>query len=119
MSQFENEFNGPAYTKKTYETAEKFNPSRLVHKWKTPMLVVHGSKDYRLPETEGLSVFNALQRYVTFSVVNETTTNEFAVVEFRADLSSSLTRTTGSSIIRTGSSLDVCLLCTELTLFTA
>ncbi|KAH7096442.1 alpha/beta-hydrolase [Auriculariales sp. MPI-PUGE-AT-0066] len=67
---FENEFSGPAYTRKTYHTAEKFNPARLVHKWSTPMLIVHGSKDYRLPETEGLSVFHALQRSVTINLVS-------------------------------------------------
>jgi len=31
-------------------------------KHKTPTLVVHGGRDFRVVETEGLSTFNALQR---------------------------------------------------------
>ena len=41
---------------------EKFNPVNHVAKWKTPMLVVHGALDYRIPEAQGLATFNALQR---------------------------------------------------------
>jgi dipeptidyl aminopeptidase/acylaminoacyl peptidase len=40
----------------------KFNPVDLVAKWKTPMLVIHGQLDYRVPYAQGLSVFTALQR---------------------------------------------------------
>jgi dipeptidyl aminopeptidase/acylaminoacyl peptidase len=41
---------------------EKFNPSSLVMKWKTPMLVIHGEQDFRVPLEQGLSTFTALQR---------------------------------------------------------
>lgn len=41
---------------------EVFNPSLYVQNWKTPMLVIHGGRDYRLPITQGLGVFTALQR---------------------------------------------------------
>ena len=44
------------------EAYEKFNPVNHVGKWKTPMLVVHGALDYRIPEAQGLATFNALQR---------------------------------------------------------
>jgi dipeptidyl aminopeptidase/acylaminoacyl peptidase len=40
----------------------KHNPIDSVGKWKVPMLVVHGGKDYRVVDTEGLSTFTALQR---------------------------------------------------------
>ena len=40
----------------------KHNPVELVKNWKTPMLVIHGSKDYRVVETQGIGTFNALQR---------------------------------------------------------
>jgi dipeptidyl aminopeptidase/acylaminoacyl peptidase len=40
----------------------RFSPEKSVDKWKTPMLVIHGGKDYRLVDTEGMSVFTALQR---------------------------------------------------------
>ena len=40
---------------------EKFSPERFVNNWKTPMLVIHGGNDYRVPITEGISTFTALQ----------------------------------------------------------
>jgi len=40
----------------------KHNPIDHVSKWKTPMLVIHGAKDYRVVDTQGLSTFTALQR---------------------------------------------------------
>ena len=40
----------------------KHNPIDHVDKWKTPTLVIHGSKDYRVVDTQGLSTFTALQR---------------------------------------------------------
>ena len=44
------------------EMYDRWSPTRYVQNWKTPMLVIHGAKDFRLPETEGFSVFTALQR---------------------------------------------------------
>jgi dipeptidyl aminopeptidase/acylaminoacyl peptidase len=41
---------------------EKHNPLNYVTSWKTPMLVVIGDKDYRVPYTQGLMAFTALQR---------------------------------------------------------
>ncbi|OMH83465.1 Dipeptidyl-peptidase 5 [Zancudomyces culisetae] len=41
---------------------EQYNPEHYVTNWKTPTLVVHSELDYRLPITEGLSTFTALQR---------------------------------------------------------
>jgi dipeptidyl aminopeptidase/acylaminoacyl peptidase len=44
------------------ETYRRWDPSEFVENWKTPMLVIHGQLDYRVPDTEGLSAFTALQR---------------------------------------------------------
>jgi len=44
------------------ESYEKHNPINFVANWKTPMLVIHGAKDYRVVDTQGLSTFTALQR---------------------------------------------------------
>lgn len=44
------------------EAYSRFNPADHVADWKTPMLVIHGGKDYRVPEAEGLGAFTALQR---------------------------------------------------------
>ncbi len=41
---------------------EKWNPVNHVAKWKTPTLVIHGEKDFRIPYSQSLAVFNALQR---------------------------------------------------------
>lgn len=40
----------------------KHNPLEYVKNWKTPMLVIHGGKDYRVVDTQGMSTFTALQR---------------------------------------------------------
>ncbi|HEU4772992.1 MAG TPA: S9 family peptidase [Lysobacter sp.] len=41
---------------------ETFNPSRHVADWRVPMLVVHGEMDFRIPVSQGLGAFTALQR---------------------------------------------------------
>ena len=41
---------------------EEFNPVRLVDKWRTPTLLIHGGLDYRVPITQGLGAYTALQR---------------------------------------------------------
>ncbi|MEE2635964.1 MAG: S9 family peptidase [Acidobacteriota bacterium] len=41
---------------------EKHNPVRHVDAWRTPMLVIHGQEDHRVPLEQGLGAFNALQR---------------------------------------------------------
>ncbi|RSU55524.1 alpha/beta hydrolase family protein [Sphingobium yanoikuyae] len=54
------EHGGPYYEKP--EEFEKWNPVNHVAQWKTPMLVVTGEKDFRIPYTQGLAAFTALQR---------------------------------------------------------
>lgn len=44
------------------ENYEKFNPIDHVKNWRVPMLVIHDSRDYRIPESQGLGAFTALQR---------------------------------------------------------
>ena len=41
---------------------EKYNPANYVDQWQTPMLVIHGELDYRVPVTQGIATFTALQR---------------------------------------------------------
>lgn len=41
---------------------EKWNPVNYVDRWKTPMLVITGEKDFRIPYTQGIAAFTALQR---------------------------------------------------------
>jgi dipeptidyl aminopeptidase/acylaminoacyl peptidase len=56
----EHEFSGPEYQNPA--AYAKFNPIDYVAKWKAPTLVIHGQQDYRVPDSQGLSVFTALQR---------------------------------------------------------
>jgi dipeptidyl aminopeptidase/acylaminoacyl peptidase len=56
----EHEFSGPEYQNPA--AYAKFNPIDHVAKWQTPMLVIHGQQDYRVPDAQGMSVFTALQR---------------------------------------------------------
>jgi dipeptidyl aminopeptidase/acylaminoacyl peptidase len=44
------------------EGYELHNPAHLVTRWRTPMLVIHGALDYRVPETQAFATFTALQR---------------------------------------------------------
>ena len=44
------------------ESYDRHSPDQLVQNWKTPMLVIHGGKDFRVVETQGMATFTALQR---------------------------------------------------------
>jgi len=44
------------------EMYERWSPSRFVKNFKTPTLVVHGELDYRVPLSQGLGMYTALQR---------------------------------------------------------
>jgi dipeptidyl aminopeptidase/acylaminoacyl peptidase len=54
------ENGGPEY--RNPAAYAKHNPIDYVSKWKTPTLVIHGQLDYRVPDSQGLAVFTALQR---------------------------------------------------------
>jgi dipeptidyl aminopeptidase/acylaminoacyl peptidase len=41
---------------------EKWNPVNYVQNWKTPQLVITSENDFRIPYTQGLAAFTALQR---------------------------------------------------------
>jgi dipeptidyl aminopeptidase/acylaminoacyl peptidase len=40
---------------------EKFNPSNYIDKWNTPIMIVQGGIDYRVPIEQGLQAFQAAQ----------------------------------------------------------
>lgn len=42
----------------------RYSPANYVNKWSTPQLLIHGSKDYRLPETESIGAYHALKQFV-------------------------------------------------------
>jgi dipeptidyl aminopeptidase/acylaminoacyl peptidase len=41
---------------------EKWNPVNYVTRWRTPQLVITSEKDFRIPYTQGIAAFTALQR---------------------------------------------------------
>ncbi|MGJ5642856.1 S9 family peptidase [Formosa sp. S-31] len=62
---FVNHDFGGNYWDKSNTVAQKafneFNPINHVDKWDTPILVIQGGKDYRVPIEQGLSAFQAAQ----------------------------------------------------------
>src|SRR5699024_8591838 len=56
----EHDHRGPQFDNP--EGYERFNPIRHVKNWHTPMLVIHSEQDYRIPLSQGLAAFTALQR---------------------------------------------------------
>jgi dipeptidyl aminopeptidase/acylaminoacyl peptidase len=57
--------NGGAYWEKdnavVQKTYAKFNPINMVDKWNTPILIIQGGKDYRVPIGQGQEAFQAAQ----------------------------------------------------------
>jgi dipeptidyl aminopeptidase/acylaminoacyl peptidase len=53
---------GGAYWDKDNEVAQrsyKFSPHRYVDKWDTPILVITGENDFRIPYTQGMAAYNS------------------------------------------------------------
>lgn len=55
------DIGGPYWLPENKELYAKNSPHKLVDKWNTPMLVIHGGKDFRVPESEGMQAFQVLQ----------------------------------------------------------
>ncbi len=53
------EFKGPPYDNR--ELYQKWSPHQYAKNFKTPTLVVHGQRDYRLDVSEGFQLFTTLQ----------------------------------------------------------
>lgn len=53
------EYGGMPWNSQDYQ---KWSPSNLVKNFKTPMLVIHGAFDFRVPESQAMQLFTALQR---------------------------------------------------------
>ncbi|HZS61561.1 MAG TPA: S9 family peptidase, partial [Gemmatimonadaceae bacterium] len=57
------EYGGPFWDSTAMATQYRvYSPHLYAKNFKTPTLVLHGERDYRVPYTEGLSMFTALQR---------------------------------------------------------
>ena len=62
---FTNWDSGGAYWEKDNAKAQKtyneFNPIKLINNWNTPILIIQGGKDYRVPIGQGQEAFQAAQ----------------------------------------------------------
>ncbi len=62
---FVNQDLGGAYWEKDNVAAQKsynqFNPVNFVKNWDTPIMIIQGEKDYRVPTEQGLGAFQAAQ----------------------------------------------------------
>lgn len=58
----EYEFGGPYFEPEAAANYERNNPVLSVQNFRTPMLVLHGERDFRIPYSQSLGLFNALQR---------------------------------------------------------
>ena len=56
------EFKGVPWEKESMALRLKWSPSSYVQNIKTPMLLVEGAKDFRVPEGQAFQLFSALQR---------------------------------------------------------
>lgn len=55
------DFEGNYWQLPTPKAYTDFNPINLVDKWNTPILIIQGGKDYRVPIGQGLEAFQAAQ----------------------------------------------------------
>jgi dipeptidyl aminopeptidase/acylaminoacyl peptidase len=55
------DIGGPYWASPKPESYLKFSPHSLVHKWDTPILVIHNELDFRVPLNQGLEAFTAAQ----------------------------------------------------------
>ena len=55
------DIGGPYWLPENKEMYAKNSPHKMVENWNTPMLVIHGGKDFRVPETEGMQAYQVLQ----------------------------------------------------------
>ncbi|MBK7810927.1 MAG: S9 family peptidase [Saprospiraceae bacterium] len=51
------DIGGPYWDKGNKKQYEKFSPHKFVENWDTPMMVIHGEKDFRVPVSEGMQAF--------------------------------------------------------------
>ena len=58
---FANHDIGGAYWNKPKPASYDFSPHKFVGNWDTPILVIHGGNDFRIPYTEGMQAYNAAQ----------------------------------------------------------
>ena len=55
------DMGGAYYDLPTPKSYQKFSPSMFVQNWDTPILIIHGEKDFRVPVEQGMEAFGVAQ----------------------------------------------------------
>ncbi|NVK04245.1 MAG: S9 family peptidase [Flavobacteriia bacterium] len=55
------DLGGPYWQDPQPASYTDYNPAKFVQNWDTPILVIHGGKDFRVPENQGMEAFQAAQ----------------------------------------------------------
>lgn len=55
------DLGGPYWQSPQPMSYTQYNPAKFVQNWDTPILVIHGGKDFRVPENQGMEAFQAAQ----------------------------------------------------------
>ncbi|MCK5824743.1 MAG: S9 family peptidase [Ichthyobacteriaceae bacterium] len=55
------DIGGEFWEGKNQKSYNEFNPINHIDKWNTPIMVIHGGKDYRVPLNQGMEAFQAAQ----------------------------------------------------------
>jgi dipeptidyl aminopeptidase/acylaminoacyl peptidase len=55
------DIGGPYWSPKKPISYEKYSPHKKANNWDTPILVIHGENDYRVPVTQGMEAFQVAQ----------------------------------------------------------
>ena len=53
------DLGGPFWQPDLKDDYEKYDPKDYVQNWDTPIMVIHGGKDFRVPEAQGMAAFQA------------------------------------------------------------
>jgi dipeptidyl aminopeptidase/acylaminoacyl peptidase len=56
-----NDIGGAHWQPEMADAYSKFSPHNFVKKWDTPIMVIHGEKDFRVPVSEGMQAFGSAQ----------------------------------------------------------
>jgi dipeptidyl aminopeptidase/acylaminoacyl peptidase len=55
------DIGGPYWENPAPKSYAKFSPHKYAQNWDTPIFVIHGGRDYRVPDTQGMEAFQVAQ----------------------------------------------------------
>lgn len=55
------DLGGPFWKEENSRTYSQYDPKTYLKNWNTPIMILQGGKDFRVPESQGMEAFNAAQ----------------------------------------------------------